>query len=94
MSRNNMARNNTSDESVSRFGFQDCIAISTDEWNASRRNLLCPRCGLQCYRRGLFEKIPLTIPGKIFEGRCLRCYPIDPKKLIQKSKINKDVLLN
>ena len=94
MSKNNMARNNTSDGSVSRFGFKDSIALSTDEWYASKRNLLCPRCGLQCYRRVLFEKIPLTIPGKIFEGRCLGCYPIDPKRLTQKSKINKDVLMN
>ena len=40
----------------------------------------CPTCGMQLYRpHGIMgnRKTPLTIPGRVFEGRCLLCFPAE-----------------
>ena len=37
----------------------------------------CPDCGLKTHRIGRFKKPkPLTVPGYVSNGICLRCYPI------------------
>ena len=51
--------------------------ISFAELTAYRvRRGLCPLCELKCYQVGIFGKIPITKPGLILEGRCLKCNPI------------------
>eukprot|EP00934_Nitzschia_sp_Nitz4_P008020 Nitzschia sp. Nitz4//scaffold1_size375055//12361//15069//NITZ4_000206-RA/size375055-processed-gene-0.100-mRNA-1//-1//CDS//3329540835//8010//frame0 len=37
----------------------------------------CVRCGRKCFRKKLFKMIPITEPGMVFEGRCLRCKPVN-----------------
>ena len=70
-----MVKNNSSGD------FSDQVTVKlTSFQRAHRKGLLCPACGIRCYRLGFSGKIPLTIPGKILEGRCLMCYPIDPKE--------------
>ena len=33
----------------------------------------CAHCGQKCYQKTMFKTIPLSIPDKVHEGRCLRC---------------------
>ena len=33
----------------------------------------CEQCGQKCFNKTMFKSIPLTIPGKVDEGECLRC---------------------
>ena len=33
----------------------------------------CVHCGQKCFTKTMFKTIPLTIPNKVQEGRCLRC---------------------
>ncbi len=39
----------------------------------------CVSCGRKCYRKKLFKMIPLDEPGKILNGRCLNCKPLQAK---------------
>ena len=36
----------------------------------------CLNCGQKCFEKKLFKTSPLTIPHKVFEGRCLKCNPM------------------
>ena len=33
----------------------------------------CVHCGQKCFKKTMFKAIPLSIPNKVHEGRCLRC---------------------
>ena len=33
----------------------------------------CEDCGQKCFNKTMFKTIPVTIVGKVEEGRCLRC---------------------
>ena len=33
----------------------------------------CEQCGQKCFNKTMFKSIPLTIPGKVDEGKCLHC---------------------
>lgn len=33
----------------------------------------CPECGIKCFNKTMFKSVPLTVPGKVLEGRCLKC---------------------
>ncbi|KAL7442713.1 hypothetical protein ACHAXM_009155 [Skeletonema potamos] len=33
----------------------------------------CVYCGQKCFQKTMFKTIPLSIPNKVHEGRCLRC---------------------
>ncbi len=33
----------------------------------------CIHCGQKCFKKTVFKSIPLSIPGKVDEGRCLSC---------------------
>lgn len=37
----------------------------------------CVRCGQKCYQKKLFKMIPITEHGKVENGRCLNCHPLD-----------------
>ncbi len=39
----------------------------------------CVTCGRKCYRKKLFKMIPLDEPGKVLNGRCLNCKPLQSK---------------
>ena len=38
----------------------------------------CITCGTKCFEKTFFKRAPLTIPGKVLNGRCLHCHPQDP----------------
>lgn len=42
-----------------------------------KRNGECPTCGAKCFKKKLFKLEPITVPGKVFKGRCLSCIPQD-----------------
>lgn len=42
-----------------------------------RRKGECVKCGQKCFERKLFRLIPITINGKVLDGRCLDCEPLD-----------------
>jgi hypothetical protein len=37
----------------------------------------CIRCGQKCFQKKLFKMIPITEHGKVENGRCLNCNPLD-----------------
>lgn len=39
----------------------------------------CLTCGRKCFRKKLFKMIPLNEKGKVLNGRCLNCKPLQPK---------------
>ncbi|KAL7463602.1 hypothetical protein ACHAXS_003961 [Conticribra weissflogii] len=45
-----------------------------------QRNGECLTCGTKLFKKKLLSKVPLTIPGKVLDGRCLSCQPLDPSK--------------
>lgn len=45
-----------------------------------QRNGMCPTCGQKCFKKKLFKLEPITVTGKVLNGRCLSCNPQDPKK--------------
>jgi len=48
--------------------------------NRRQRNGECLTCGTKLFKKKLLSKVPLTIPGKVLDGRCLSCQPLDPSK--------------
>jgi len=36
----------------------------------------CPTCGERCYKKSLFKQTPITIHGRVLNGRCLICKPL------------------
>jgi hypothetical protein len=37
----------------------------------------CTTCGRKCFQKRLFKMIPITDHGKVLNGRCLNCKPLD-----------------
>eukprot|EP00980_Cylindrotheca_fusiformis_P016828 scaffold5074_cov99-Cylindrotheca_fusiformis.AAC.10 len=37
----------------------------------------CVTCGRKCFKKKVFKMIPLTEPGEVLNGKCLRCNPIE-----------------
>eukprot|EP00566_Odontella_aurita_P031006 CAMPEP_0113563630 /NCGR_PEP_ID=MMETSP0015_2-20120614/21174_1 /TAXON_ID=2838 /ORGANISM="Odontella" /LENGTH=62 /DNA_ID=CAMNT_0000465629 /DNA_START=589 /DNA_END=773 /DNA_ORIENTATION=+ /assembly_acc=CAM_ASM_000160 len=37
----------------------------------------CLTCGRKCFQKKLFKMVPMTDHGKVLEGRCLNCKPLD-----------------
>ena len=36
----------------------------------------CEVCGQKCFNKTMFKSTPLTVPGAVYEGRCLKCNPM------------------
>lgn len=45
-----------------------------------QRHGQCPTCGERLFKRKLLKFQPITVPGKVLNGRCLACHPQDPNK--------------
>lgn len=39
----------------------------------------CVTCGRKCFRKKLFKFVPIDDHGRVLNGRCLNCHPLDPK---------------
>ena len=37
----------------------------------------CVTCGEKCFQKKLFRMFPITVHGKVLNGRCLNCHPLD-----------------
>ncbi len=37
----------------------------------------CVTCGTKCFKKTLFKSTPITEDGKVLNGRCLICHPLD-----------------
>ena len=37
----------------------------------------CITCGEKCFQKRLFKMVPITVHGKVLNGRCLNCRPLD-----------------
>lgn len=37
----------------------------------------CVTCGQKCFQKRLFKMVPITDHGKVLNGRCLNCLPLD-----------------
>lgn len=57
------------------------VVLSRDELVERRHRAgQCPTCGQKIFEKKYFKKKPITVPGKVLEGRCLVCNPQDPEK--------------
>lgn len=57
------------------------VVLSRDELIKKRqRSGECPTCGQKCFKKKLFKLEPITLDGKVLNGRCLVCNPQDPNK--------------
>jgi len=36
----------------------------------------CETCGQKCFQKTMFKTTPMTLPNKVYEGRCLKCNPM------------------
>lgn len=36
----------------------------------------CEVCGQKCFNKTMFKSTPITVPGAVYEGRCLKCNPM------------------
>ena len=41
----------------------------------------CESCGQKCFKKSLFKQTPLTIHGRVLNGRCLNCHPLEADEL-------------
>ena len=52
--------------------------LSSEELRRHRlKRGLCVDCGRKCYQKKLFKLVPITEHGKVLEGRCLNCKPLN-----------------
>lgn len=55
--------------------------MSKAELEESRRKRgECVTCGRKCYQKKLFKMIPITDHGRVLNGRCLNCKPLEAKE--------------
>jgi hypothetical protein len=47
----------------------------------------CVTCGRKCYRKKLFKMVPLDEPGKVLNGRCLNCKPLQSNDISVSSSL-------
>mmetsp|Transcript_42328 Transcript_42328/g.62823 ORF Transcript_42328/g.62823 Transcript_42328/m.62823 type:complete len:878 (-) Transcript_42328:49-2682(-) len=45
--------------------------------DSRRKKGECITCGQKCYQKKLFKMIPITLHGKVLDGRCLKCKPLE-----------------
>lgn len=45
-----------------------------------RKRGQCLTCGQKCFQKKLFKLIPIDDHGKVLNGRCLKCKPLEAKK--------------
>ncbi|VEU36031.1 unnamed protein product [Pseudo-nitzschia multistriata] len=56
--------------------------IAKEELRAARtKRGECVTCGRKCFRKKLFKIVPLDVQGKVLNGRCLNCKPLQPKDI-------------
>jgi len=41
----------------------------------------CVTCGEKCFQKRLFKMVPITVHGKVLNGRCLNCRPLDTSEM-------------
>ncbi len=41
----------------------------------------CVTCGMKCFKKTLFKSTPITEDGKVLNGRCLICRPLDATEI-------------
>eukprot|EP00957_Ditylum_brightwellii_P169878 12929740-Ditylum_brightwellii.AAC.1 len=56
---------------------QDMEWLRSELEDARRRKGQCPTCGRKCYRRKIFKMEPITDHGRVLNGRCLYCNPLE-----------------
>ena len=47
----------------------------------------CVSCGRKCFRKKLFKFIPIDDHGRVLNGRCLNCHPLDAKETMKDGSI-------
>ncbi len=41
----------------------------------------CETCGQKCFKKSLFKQTPITIHGRVLNGRCLICQPLEADEM-------------
>lgn len=47
----------------------------------------CVTCGIKLFKKTLFKSIPISLDGKVLNGRCLSCKPLEGDELIQEGLV-------
>ncbi len=54
------------------------VVLSNSEMKERRlKRGECVTCGIKCFKKTLFKSIPISDHGKVLNGRCLQCRPLD-----------------
>jgi len=46
----------------------------------------CGTCGAKLFKTGLLKHVPLTVPGAVLNGRCLKCDPLDAAEAAERRR--------
>lgn len=58
------------------------VVLSNSEMRERRlKRGECETCGTKCFKKTLFKSTPITENGKVLNGRCLTCHPLDVSEM-------------
>ena len=58
------------------------VVLSNSEMKERRlKRGECITCGIKCFKKTLFKSIPISDNGKVLDGRCLQCRPLDVNEM-------------
>ena len=59
------------------FNATGSVMTSSELVELRRKRGECTNCGRKCFQKRLFKMIPITDHGRVLNGRCLNCKPLD-----------------
>lgn len=59
------------------FNATGSVMSKTELEELRRKRGECINCGRKCFQKRLFKMIPITDHGRVLNGRCLNCKPLD-----------------
>ena len=66
------------------FGEMSATGVVLSDSEMKERRLKrgeCVTCGIKCFKKTLFKTIPISENGKVLNGRCLQCRPLDANEM-------------
>ncbi|KAL7532815.1 hypothetical protein ACHAXR_004863 [Thalassiosira sp. AJA248-18] len=78
-----IARSNAAARQMASLGGEVAAGKSLEEVRQNRKlRGECEDCGQRLFQKTMFKTIPLTIPNKVHEGRCLECATITTSRRV------------
>lgn len=61
------------------FNMTGSVMTKSELEEQRRKRGECLTCGRKCFQKKLFKMIPITDHGRVLNGRCLNCKPLEPR---------------